>query len=95
MEWLDAREVLEDEAALRAAEDLQRATHEWWRFTATSVLELRPTVQEQELATEAVGLLRETERECTTHDEPSGIPWRAPTVSGPPKDGRPGMATRG
>ena len=60
MEWLDAREMLEDEPAIRAAGDLQRATHEGWRFTTASVLEPRPTVQEQELATAAVGLLRET-----------------------------------
>jgi hypothetical protein len=50
MEWLDARAVLADETEPRAAEDLQRATNEWWRFTTTSVLQLRPMVQEQELA---------------------------------------------
>ena len=45
MERLDPRAVLADEAELRAAEDLQRATYEWRRFTAMSVLQLRPTVQ--------------------------------------------------
>ena len=48
MEWLDARTVLEDGAELQSAEDLQRATHEWWRFTTTSVLQLWLTAQERE-----------------------------------------------
>ncbi len=50
MEGLDARAVLANGAELRAAEDLQRATHEWWRFTTTSVLQLGLMVQEHELA---------------------------------------------
>jgi hypothetical protein len=50
MEGLDARAVLADGAELRAAEDLQRATHEWWRFTTTSVLQLGLMVQGHELA---------------------------------------------
>ena len=48
MEWLDARVVLEDEPGQRAAEDLQRARHEWWRFTTTSVLQLWLTAQARE-----------------------------------------------
>src|SRR5664280_3507861 len=48
MEWLDARVVLEDEPELQSAEDSQRATHEWWRFTTTSVLQLWLTAQERE-----------------------------------------------
>ena len=48
MEWLDARGALEDELELRTAEDLQRATHEWWRFTTTSVLQLWLMAQERE-----------------------------------------------
>jgi hypothetical protein len=50
MEGLDARAVLANGAEQRAAEDLQRATHEWWRFTTTSVLQLGLMVQEHELA---------------------------------------------
>jgi hypothetical protein len=50
MERLDARAVLAAEPELRAAEDLQRATHEWWRFTTTSVLQLGLMVQEHDLA---------------------------------------------
>jgi hypothetical protein len=50
MEGLDARALLADEPELRAAEDLQRATHEWWPFTTTSVLQLGLTVQGHELA---------------------------------------------
>ena len=50
MEGLDARAALADGAELRAAEDLQRATHEWWRFTTTSVLQLGLMVQGHELA---------------------------------------------
>ncbi len=50
MERLDARAVLADEAELQAAEDLQRATYEWRRFTATSVLQLGLMVQGHELA---------------------------------------------
>ena len=48
MEGLDARAVLEDEPELRSTEDLRRATHEWWRFTTTSVLQLWLTAQERE-----------------------------------------------
>ena len=48
MEWLDARTALEDEAELQSAGDLQRATHEFWRFTMTSVLQLWLTAQGQE-----------------------------------------------
>jgi|GEM_PF-5844912 len=48
MEWLDARAALEDEPEPQTAEDLQRATHEWWRFTTTSVLQLWLTAQERE-----------------------------------------------
>jgi hypothetical protein len=50
MEGLDARAALADGAELQAAEDLQRATHEWWRFTMTSVLQPGLMVQEHELA---------------------------------------------
>gem|GEM_PF-6463514 len=49
MEWLDARAMLEGEPAPRVDEDLQRATDRRWRFTATSVLELRPMAQGREL----------------------------------------------
>ena len=48
MEQLDARAVLEDEPELRSAADLQRATHEWWRITTTSVLQLWLTAQARE-----------------------------------------------
>ena len=48
MEWLDARAVLEGEPEPRTAEDLQRATHEFWRFTTASVLQLWLTAQERE-----------------------------------------------
>ena len=68
MERLDARAVLEDGAELRAAEDLQRATDEWWRFTAMSVLQLRLTVQEHELTTSALGLFFTTARGFSTCD---------------------------
>jgi hypothetical protein len=50
MEGLDARALLAGGAELRAAEDLQPATHEWWRFTTTSVLQLGLMVQGHELA---------------------------------------------
>ncbi len=50
MEGLDARAVPADGAELRVAEDLQRATYEWWRFTAMSVRQLGLMVQEYELA---------------------------------------------
>ncbi len=66
MEGLDARAVLADGAELRAAEDLQRATNKWWRFTTTSVLQLRLTVQE--LATSALGLFFTTARGFSTCD---------------------------
>ena len=48
MEWLDARAALEDEPELRSAGDLQRGTHDWWRFTTTSVLQLWLTAQARE-----------------------------------------------
>ena len=48
MEWLDARAALEDEPELRSAGDLQRGTHDWWRFTTTSVLQLWLMAQERE-----------------------------------------------
>ena len=48
MEWLDARAVLEDGPKPRADEDLQRATHECWRFTTGSVLQFWLTAQERE-----------------------------------------------
>ena len=52
MEGLDARAALDDDAELQSAEDLQRATYEWWQFTTTSVLQLGLTAQgrEQRLA---------------------------------------------
>ncbi len=50
MEGLDARALLADGTELRAAEDLQQATHEWWRFTTTSVLQPGLMVQEHELS---------------------------------------------
>ena len=75
MEWLDARAALEDEPELRSAEDLRRATHEWWRFTTASVLQLWLTAQERD--GDRRFLLFQTSR--------------TPRVSGPPKDGQPAM----
>jgi hypothetical protein len=48
MEQLDARPALADDAELRAAEDSQRATYEYWRFTTTSVLQLWLSTQARE-----------------------------------------------
>ena len=80
--------MLEDEPALRAAETLQRATREWWRFTTTSVLELRPMAQEQEREAAALGLLCEGQvYRGSTQDRPSGKP-SASSDSERPAEGR-------
>ena len=87
MEWLDARAMLEDEPALRVAENLPRATHEWWLFTTTSVLELRLMAQEQERETAVLELLRGTAHRGSTQGGPSGKP-SASSDSERPAEGR-------